>query len=144
MWIVKTTQFLPSFRVPLCEKIKMQKPVVRQLLTILLVLIYINRGFFIFGADEMKSPDGEINCVAELLVELITGESNDIDEDGDMQTDCNSTEITHYDFSQQLAQNLELTSLFSKNIKKTGFSNNENFPKNNFNNQIDHPPENNG
>jgi hypothetical protein len=119
----------------------MQKPVIRNILTIFLLLMYINRGFFISGTYEMESPNGEINSVVELIVELITGESNDIDEDGDSQTDCTGSGIVHYDFSQQLAQSTEFMNLFSKNIKKSGFSNNENLPKNNFHNQIDQPPE---
>jgi len=119
----------------------MQKPVVRHLLTILLLLVYINRGFFISSAYEMKSPNGEINSVTELLVELITGKSNDIDEDGDMQTDCNYVEVTNFDFSQQLAQSLELMNLFSKNIEKYRFPCTENLPQTNFYNQIDQPPE---
>jgi len=117
----------------------MQKPIVRHLMTIFLLLIYINRGFFISSAYEMESPNGEINSVAELLIELITGESNDIDEDGDMQTDCNS--VTPHDFSQQFAQSIELANLFSKNINKFRFSNNENLPGNNYYGQIDQPPE---
>jgi hypothetical protein len=119
----------------------MQKPIVRQFITIFLLLMYINRGFFISSAYEMESPNGEINSVAELVVELITGESNDIDEDGDMQTDCHGTEIVHHDFSQQLAQSHEIMNLFSKNIKKYGFSKEENLPANNYYRQIDQPPE---
>jgi hypothetical protein len=118
----------------------MKKPIIRQSLTVLLMLIYINRGFFISSAIEMESQNGEINTVAELLTELITGESNDIDEDGDMQTDCHGSGIVHYDF-QQLAQHIELASLFSKNIQTSGFSNEENLPTNNFFNRIDQPPE---
>jgi hypothetical protein len=118
----------------------MKKPIVRQFLTILLMLIYINRGFFISGAIEMESQNGEINTVAELIVELVTGEGNDIDEDGDMQTDCNGSGIVYFDF-QQLAQNIELANLFFKSIKTSGFSNEENLPTNNYYRQIDQPPE---
>jgi hypothetical protein len=119
----------------------MQKPLVRNIITIFLLLMYINRGFFISGAYEMESPNGEVNSVLELVVELITGESNDIDEDGDSQTDCTGSGIVHHDFSQQLAQSAEFMSLFSKNIKKIGFSNEESLFGNNFHNKIDQPPE---
>ena len=101
--------------------------------------MYINRGFFISGAVEVESANGEINSVFEYFMELVTGKSNDIDEDGDMQTDCNS--VVHYDLSQQFVQTLQLANLFSKEIKKTGFSNDENLPKNNYYRQIDQPPE---
>jgi hypothetical protein len=102
--------------------------------------MYINRGFFISSAYEINSKEGEINCVVEYIVELITGESNDIDEDGDSQTDCNGSGIVHFDF-QQLAQNIELANLFSKNISKSGFSNDENLYGSNYYRQIDQPPE---
>jgi len=94
----------------------MQKTVVRHFLAIFLLLLYINRGFFISSADEINNSNGEINSVVEFLVECITGECNDIDEDGDSQTDCNSAKTVHLDFSQQLAQRMELMNLFSKNI----------------------------
>ncbi|MCL2290104.1 MAG: hypothetical protein FWC34_05280 [Bacteroidetes bacterium] len=119
----------------------MQNTIVRHSMIIFLLLIFINRGFFISSAYEIENPDGEINSVAELIVLLITGESNDIDEDGDMQTDCHGVEIPHHDFSQQFAQSLELANLFSKNLNKFGFSNDENLSGNNFHNQIDQPPE---
>ena len=95
----------------------MQKPTIRYLLTIFLLLMYINRGFFISDALEMNNTDGEINSVAEYIVLLITGESNDIDEDGDSQTCCHFIKILQPDFSQQLAQNIMLASLFFKEIK---------------------------
>ncbi|MCL2436143.1 MAG: hypothetical protein FWD09_08445 [Lentimicrobiaceae bacterium] len=117
------------------------KPIVRNLLTILLLLVYINRGFFISSAYEMESPNGEINSVAELIVELITGEGNDIDEDGDMQTDCNYVEIVHHDFSQQVAQSIELANLFSKNIGKFRVSGKEDLPIEDFFSRIEQPPE---
>jgi hypothetical protein len=118
-----------------------KNPVVRKFVTIFLLLMYINRGFFIFGATEVENANGEINSVLEYIMALVTGESNDIDEDGDMQTDCQGSGIAHFDFSQQLAQNIELTNLFSKNIEKSGFSNEENLPANNYYRQIDQPPE---
>jgi hypothetical protein len=119
----------------------MKIPFVRKLMTILLLLIYINRGFFISSAIEMESPDGEINSVAELLAELITGESNGIDEDGDMQTECNFVQIIQHDFSQQLTQSLELVNLSSEKILKFNIPNKEEIPPINFFNKIDKPPE---
>jgi len=119
----------------------MQKPAVRHFMTFFLLLLYINRGFFISSADEMNNTNGEINSVAEYLVELITGECNDIDEDGDSQTDCSCVNILQHDFSQHLAQSMELMNLFSKNLKKSGFSTQENPPINEYYCQIEQPPE---
>ena len=118
---------------------KMQKPIVKYLIVILLALIYINRGLFISSAHEMENQGSkEINSVIELAWQLITGECNDIDEDGDLQTDCNHVKTVQHDFSN--AQSFELANLFSKNINKR-FSNKENFLAKDFCSQIDQPPE---
>ena len=120
----------------------MQKPFVKYSIVILLTLIYINRGLFISSAHELENQGSrEINSVIEWVKQFVTGESNDIDEDGDLQTDCNSVNIVHHDFSQQLAQSLELANLFSKDIAKTRFPNKENFLIQDFCSQIDRPPE---
>ena len=124
------------------QQIKMQKTVVKNLTIISLLLIYINRGLFVFGAYEIKyQGGGEVNSVIELFMQFITGEGNDIDEDGDLPTDYNHVNIVHYDFSQQFAQNLELANLFSKDREKTAFPNKENLPIKDFCVQIDQPPE---
>jgi len=104
------------------------------------MLMYINRGFFISDANEMNNPDGEINTVAEFIVQLITGESNDIDEDGDSQTGCSFVQITQHDFSQQLAQSIMLASLFHKELK-TVFPITEELYNFDFYCRIEQPPE---
>ena len=119
---------------------KMQNVVIKHLITVILLLVYINRGFFIYSATEIENKNGEINSVLEFFVEFVTGESNNVDEDGDMQTDCNSVNIVQHDFSQQLLK-IETANLFSKNIKKSEFPNKENLPANNYYRQIDQPPE---
>ena len=117
----------------------MQKPTVKYVIVIFLALIYINRGLFIASAYEMENQGSrEINSVIELAWQLITGECNDIDEDGDLQSDSNFVKIIQYDFSN--AQSFELANLFSKNINKR-FSNNENILTKDFCSQIDQPPE---
>jgi hypothetical protein len=118
----------------------MKSTIARDLLTIFLLLIYINRGFFISDACEMNNPDGEINSIAEFIAQLITGESNDIDEDGDLQTGCYFVKLLQPDFSQQLAQSIQLASLFYKEIKMT-FPVTENLPPIDFYARIEQPPE---
>ncbi|MDR0206457.1 MAG: hypothetical protein LBI45_04275 [Bacteroidales bacterium] len=119
----------------------MKNPAVRNLASIILLLLYINRGFFITGTNETKNPDGEINSVLEYIVELITGESNDIDEDGDSQTDCNSVKIVHHELSQQLAKSIDLLNFsLEKNIKYV-IPDKENIPSLSFFDKIDKPPE---
>ena len=119
----------------------MQNSTVKHLLTIILLLVYINRGFFISSADETKSNDNEINSVVEWLVEWVTGENNNFDEDGDSQSDCNYVKIVQHDFSQQFTKNLELANQFSINKNNFSIPNKENLPPINFFDKIDKPPE---
>ena len=115
----------------------MQKAVVKYLIVIFFLFIYINRCLFVF-ADEIKNQGGgETNSLIEWVLELVTGKSNDIDEDGDTQTYCSFTQTTVHDFPLQLAQ----IHIFSKEIKGNKLPNNENFLINDFYSQIDHPPE---
>ena len=115
----------------------MQNTVVKYSIIFLLVLVYINRGLFIFAYEMENQGGGEINSVVEWIQQLVTGESNDIDEDGDMQTDCNFTQIPLYDFLQQFVQ----IKVFTKEIKKDKFPYTENFLSSNFCSKIDQPPE---
>ena len=119
----------------------MQRQVVKHIMIAFLVVIYINRGLFISTAFEVDNQGiGEINSVAELILQLITDKENGIDEDGNMQSDCNSVKIIQYDFSEQINKNFELANLTSKNINKL-IPYKENFLSNDFCTQIDHPPE---
>jgi len=101
------------------------------------LLVYINRGLFVFAYEMENQGNGEINSVVEWIQQLVTGESNDIDEDGDMQTDYDYTQIPLYDFPQHFIQ----LDLFSIEIKKNKFPNKENFLVKNFRSQLDQPPE---
>ena len=106
-----------------------------------LLLVYINRGIFITPYEFENKGNKEINSVIERITQLITGEENDIDEDGDLQNDSNSANTLHCDFLQQFAQSQGLTNLFSKDIAETRFPNKENFLTSDFYPQIDHPPQ---
>jgi hypothetical protein len=119
----------------------MQRPVLKYSITFLLLLIYINRGLFITPYEIENTGNKEVNSVMEWVIQLVTGESNDIDEDGDLQSDCNSVKIVSHDFYQKFAQSLELLSLHEKNIEKIRFQTKENFYRNDFYTQIDHPPQ---
>ena len=119
----------------------MQKKFVKYSLTFLFLLVYINRGIFVFPYEAENNGSKEINTVIELLTQLITGESNNIDEDGDGQTDCNSVKIVQRDFSQQMANYFELANLFSKKLAPNTFPSEESIPQKEFYFQIDHPPQ---
>ena len=115
----------------------MQKTVVKYSIIFLLLLVYINRGLFIVPYEAVNQSNKEVNSVIEWITQLVTGESNGIDEDGDMQTDFSFTHIILHDFSLQFVQ----MAVFSKDIKKIEHPYKENFLSNDFYPQIDHPPQ---
>jgi hypothetical protein len=120
----------------------MQKSVVKYVMVAFLLMVYINRGLFVSAAWEVDNQaDGEINSVIELIMQMITGEENGIDEDGDSHSSCNFVSIAQYDFSEQITKNFDFANLFLKNIN-TYISRRENIPMKNFFGQIDQPPEN--
>jgi len=119
----------------------MLKLVVKNLIITFLLIVYINRGLFITAYEVENKGNKETNSVVEWVIELVTGTENGIDEDGDMQTDCNNVQVIQYDFSQNLAQIIELANLVSTDIKKTAFPTKENVPVKSFYSQIEHPPE---
>ena len=115
----------------------MQKTVAKYSIIFLLLLVYINRGVFVTPFELKNQSGGEINSVIEWIQQLATGEGNDIDEDGDIQTDCSFTPSFLHDFPQQLTQ----INLLSKEIKKNRFPDKENFLLKDFFDEIDYPPE---
>ena len=119
----------------------MQNTVLRYLMIIFLLSVYINRGFFITPYEIENHGNKEINSVAEWVYKLITGEENDLDEDGDEHSDCHSVKIVQYDFSQQMAKYLDLSNLPSHDIEKNKFSREEDFILSDFCFKIDHPPQ---
>jgi len=115
----------------------MQKTFVKHSTLFLLLLIYINRGLFIAPNEAKNQNFVEINTFIEWAVQLVSGECNDIDEDGDMQSDCNFVTVFQHDFPQQLT----LINLYSESSEKIPFLNTENILQKIFYPQIDHPPE---
>ena len=112
----------------------------KYLIIILLVAIYINRGLFVASAPEMENRGGgEINSVIELAWKLITGECNNIDEDGDLQANNNTVKGFQYDFSQYFS--FLDSSLPTKNLEKNRFPKKEELPVHDFYFSIDQPPE---
>lgn len=119
----------------------MQNNFVKYSVTFFFLLVYINRGIFIVPYEAENHGCEEINTVIEWINQLITGESNDIDEDGDGQTDCNFVKIVQHDFSQQMTNCFELANLYYKNLEKIAFPSKDNFSLNDFYSKIDHPPQ---
>ena len=119
----------------------MQKTVVKYSIIFFLLLIYINRGFFITPYEFENHENKEVNSLVEWIMQLVTGESNDIDEDGDLSTDCNSIKIAGNTFCQEFTLSIELLSLYSDYLKKKAFSTEEKFYLKDIYTQIDHPPQ---
>jgi len=119
----------------------MQKTIVRYSITFFFLLVYLNRGIFIAPNEIENNGNEELNSVIEWITQIVTGESNDIDEDGDMQSDCNSVNTITYVFYQEFSNNLDLLNSYSTNLEKISFPNEENIPQKDFYTQIDHPPE---
>ena len=124
------------------ETAKMQRAVVKYSIVIFFLLVYINRGLFISATYEVENKDGnEVNSVIEWVSQLITGEDNGIDEDGDLQSDCNSVKVVSYNYYQEFAKYFDSLNLYSKSLKKTAYPNNKNILQIGFYTQIDHPPQ---
>jgi len=119
----------------------MQKTVAKYSIIFLCLLVYINRGFFITTYEIENQGNKEINSLIEWAIQLITGESNNIDEDGDLQSDCNSVKVVGFNYYQEIAKHLDLLNLYSKNLGKIIFPPKENFILNDYYSQIDHPPQ---
>jgi hypothetical protein len=117
-----------------------QKKVVKYSIIFFLLLVYINRGFFITPFEIKNGGNNEVNSVVEWIAQLVTGESNDIDEDGDLQSDCNSAKIISTFFYVEFAQYLDLN-LYLKCTEIIAYPNNEVFYLKDFYTQIDHPPQ---
>ena len=115
----------------------MQKTVVKYSIIFLLLTVFINRGLFVTPSEAENQGDRELNSVIEWVLQLITGESNDIDEDGDIQTDCSISHTFLYDFPQQLV----LINIIAKDIKTIRFPHKDIIPYKIYHCQIDHPPE---
>jgi hypothetical protein len=119
----------------------MQNTVVKFSVVFFFLLIYLNRGLFITPYEIENNGNKETNSVVEWVVQLITGESNDIDEDGDLQSDSFFVSIESFDFFQELIKYFNSLSLFSINLGKITFPNNENILQNGYYTLIDQPPE---
>jgi hypothetical protein len=117
----------------------MRKAVVKYSIIFFLLLVYINRGLFITPYEIENHGNSELNSVIEWITHLVTGESNDIDEDGDLQTDCNSVKV-NTNFCEDFAKYLDLN-LYLKCTKIIACPNNEIFYLKDFYSQIDHPPQ---
>ena len=106
-----------------------------------MLLVFINRVFFISSYETENYGNKEINSVFEWVTQLITGECNNIDEDGDLQSDCNSVKIVNTTFYQEFAQYLDFMNLYLNYVEKITFPNKENLYLKDFYTQIDHPPQ---
>ena len=124
----------------------MLKNTLNGLLIIFLMLSYINRGLFVdmsegksVCSNHIAHTENEINSVLELVFKL-TGNENDIDEDGDSPESYSSFSFTQPLIYQDFARILQ-EHLFSKDIKKTYHVFSDLIYSQPVYGQIDHPPE---
>jgi hypothetical protein len=89
----------------------------------------------------MDTNPNEINSLTELVIELITGHSNGIDEDGNSQEAYNFAKIVQPHIAQQFSQTLELWNKFPVETEKIYFPTKETIPPLPVYGQIDHPPQ---
>jgi len=107
-----------------------------------LLLIFINRGLFVASAYEIDNREnGEINTLVEWVALLLTGECNDLDEDGDEQSLLNCLKIVQPVICQQNAQISLLANLFANNVIKFQVPKKITLPDTEFYLKIDYPPE---
>lgn len=97
----------------------MQKTITQYLIVIFLLMVYINRGLFVAATCEVENHEGkEINTVIELVMQLVCGKSNDIDEDGDSADPYNTfnfmSSFVCNNFSKTSQHNLPFKTLSKK------------------------------
>ena len=125
----------------------MLKTSLNGLLIVFLMLSYLNRGLFVNNMSEgnlsysnhTSQTGNEINSVLELILNL-TGNVNDIDEDGDLPESYCFSFVQPFIF-QNLTQTLEQNDLFSKDITKKFYVTSDAIFSLSVYGQIDHPPE---
>jgi len=69
----------------------MQNRAVKYSIIFFFLLVYINRGIFVIPYESENLGVVEINSVIERIQQLVTKEGNEVDEDGDSQSDWSIT-----------------------------------------------------
>ena len=133
------------FSLSLSRKIffPMLKKTLNGLIIVFLMLSYLNRGLYVDTSEaDFVYPNHttEINSVLELILSL-TGNPNDIDEDGDSPENYTLFQFSKLLICQDFEQALRLNHLFSKATKKTFYVFSDDLSSSPFYGQIDHPPQ---
>ena len=125
----------------------MLKKTLNGLIIAFLMLSYLNRGLFVdmseasFACSNYTSnTNNEINSVLELIFSL-TGNANDIDEDGDSPENYTLVQFSKLLIYPDFGQVLRLNNLFSTDIKRTFHVFSDAFLLQLVYLQIDHPPQ---
>jgi len=105
-----------------------------------LLAIYINRGLFVVPVEIENNGKQEVNTLLEWALEILTGTSNNIDEDGDSQANYNFAKNIQPVISEQIAQTLDFLKTSQRTIK-IFTPTNETIPHLPVLGQIDHPPQ---
>ncbi|MDR1757998.1 MAG: hypothetical protein LBR51_03425 [Bacteroidales bacterium] len=118
----------------------MFKPAIKYIAIFFLLVIYINRGLFVVPVEIENNGKQEVNTLLEWALEILTGTSNYIDEDGDSQANYNFAKNIQPVISEQIAQTLDFLKT-SQRIIKIFTPTNETIPHLPVLGQIDHPPQ---
>ena len=125
----------------------MLKKTLNGLLVVFLMLSYINRGLFVDMSEAndvyynfAAHSNNEINSVLELIFEL-TGNPNDIDEDGNTPENYTLVHFSKLLVCQDFHQTLAAQYLLPKEIKKTFPVFSDEMISSPVLGQIDHPPQ---
>ena len=109
------------------------------------MLSYINRGLFVDMSEanviysDATQSQNEINSVLELIF-VLTGNPNDIDEDGDTPENYTSFQFIKLLICQDSYQLLSIDHFFQKDIKSKFIIISDAIFSSSVYGQIDHPP----
>jgi hypothetical protein len=105
-----------------------------------MLIAYINASLLTDSFEERNEGQAEINSVFELISVLITGDFNDIDEDGDFPGSHSIVKTVRTVISPQFSH--MLFSRFPDKTEKMLIHACEIMPRQPVRGQIDHPPQN--
>jgi hypothetical protein len=116
----------------------------KYILIFMLLSTFVNRGLFVFAsgteAKGQAAGKAEINSLLELIVGLVNGNQNGIDEDGNTQESYKLVNISQVIIHQPAVSLDELINLRCT-TRKTFFQTKESLPSSLFYGTIEQPPE---
>ncbi len=115
------------------------------LLIFLLLITYVNRGFFVSSPDAEPAhiagtEHAEVNSLIEFWYKIISGHENDVDEDGNSPESYHFAKVVQPIIDHRFIQSIDLRQPVSFSTNTPFPFNEASFPSPNYG-TIDHPPE---